>query len=599
MQSNQIKNTFEPGHHDTQSPSDQPSGGPRHIRSHKTSLPGFLARWIWRHPLLLILLAHSVFSIGIWNARDGYVEDTNNIVVAYRILQSHHADTSVYIDLLALMLRVMPDPVTALTFLKYLSSLLATVALYLGLSCFSKQLRPGAIIFACLLWIASSLNAPFLVTTSLSLFTFAIILFGFDCLLLNQSIKGLVGFYFFGVVSAMLRPEYFLPVVLMTLILAGWALSSASKRVELRLGWPHYWTWAVGTCLVLVAGAALWFNPPKPLIRVAVNLDDYALYGLGQCYADFYHRGHPKEVFDPMTEYQAILDRTFNKPAGFCAAIRNNPWEALRYFAINGTQNLLSSVPKSLLDRYREQKARYSHGVLYWVVRIVLISGALLGVRRWYRAGWKGTDFSIGSISALAKRSSTGRKLLLLILLLSTSSVAIVLLVGSARYFYCWTPLFYLGVAYCADSLLRALNLLRFETLCVAVSFIIICSPNYLAPRPNHEFEAVRHVAAYVKDLPTVAAWWSEPDAVLALKGKARAISIWDGIHQADIVDGKIDILMIDPNFRGSKTWVDQQEFFEQFERQPEKCGFKKATDIPTGRFAIYYKPNLVQKAGQ
>ncbi len=514
-----------------------------------------------RRPFLLILLAHAVFSIGIWNARDGYMEDTNNIVVAYRILQFHHPGTSVYIDLLAVMLRFTPDPVTALTCMKYLSSLLATIALYLGLSCFSKQLRPGAIIFACLLWIASSLNAPFLVSTSLSLFTFAIMLFGFDCLLLSQSLKGLVGFYFFGVVAALLRPEYFLPVVLMTLILVGWALSSESKRVELRLGWPRYWTWAVGIFLTLVAGVALWFNPPALLVRGAVNLDNYALYGLGQCYADFYRRGHPQEVFDPMTEYQAILDRTFNKPAGFCAAIRNNPGEALRYFTLNGMRNLFSSVPKSLLDRYREQKARYSHGVLYWIVRVVLISGALLGARRLYRAEWKRAGFSIGSIFAMAKRSSTCRKLLLLILLLSTSSVAMVLLVGSARYFYCWTPLFYLGVAYCADSLLRSPGLSRFENLFVALSFLFLCSPNYLAPRPNYEFEAVRHVAAHAKEHPVIAAWWSEPDAVLALKGNAKAISIWDGIHQADIENGKIDILMLDPNFKNSKTWVDQRNF--------------------------------------
>jgi len=109
------------------------------------------------------------------------------------------------------------------------------------------------------------------------------------------------------------------------------------------------------------------------------------------------------------------------------------------------------------------------------------------------------------------------------------------------------------------------------------------------------EFDAVRHVAAYVKEFPTVGAWWAKPDAVIALHGKAGSMSIWDGIHQAEIGSGKIDILMIDENFRTSKTWMEQRDFFERFERQPEAWGFKKMKDFPAGRFDIYYKPNRLQ----
>jgi hypothetical protein len=559
--------------------------------SHKDNLLGSLARGLWRRPLLLVLLAHTVFSVGIWNARDGYGEDTSNVVLAWDVLQTRHPSPSLYIDLIAACLRYFTsDPVTALTFMKYLSSLLATVALCVGLSCFSSRLRPGAIVFACFLWIASSLDAPFSQSTSLSLFAFAIMLLGIDCLLVSRSVWGALGFYCFGLLAAGLRPEYLLPVALMTFVFLGQAVWAGAAALKSRLGWPRGWTCGAAVCLTLAGGAAFCLRPPAAMVTQAAFLDHYALFGLGQCYADFYHREHPAEVFDAGTEYAELLDRTFNKPAGFCAAVRNNPSEALRYFALNAGRNLVKSAPGALLDRYREETERRHHGVLCWVARAILLAGALMGAARLHRVGRRPDGFSFGSVLAAVGRDSMGRKLGLFLLLLSTSLVATVLLIGSPRYYLGWVPLFYLGVASCADSLLRAFNLFRYEPRIVALSFIFLCAPNFLAPRPNYEFDAVRQVASRVKEYPVVAGWWTAPDALLGLRGKATPISIFDGIHRADIEGGKIDILMLDSNFRKSRTWAEQKDFFERFERRPETFGFKKATGIPTGRFAIYYR---------
>jgi len=545
--------------------------------------------------LLLILLAHTIFSLGIWNARDGYGEDTSDVIVAFQVIQTHHPVSSLYIDLIALSLKFFtPDPVTALTFMKYLSSLMATMAIYLGLSSFSKYLRQSAIVFACFVWIACSLDAPILQSTSHSLFAFAIMLFGIDCLLLGESIWSLLGFYIFGGMAMLLRPEYTLPVAVLTVVLAGWAVLCGAKIVEVRFGLSRHWVFGGILCFALTIGTALWLRPPAPMLSELNGLDRYTLFGLGQCYADFYHREHPEQIFSPMTEYQGLLDQKFGKPASFIAAVRNNPLELLRYCTLNTGRNLRKNMPGALLDSYREQPGRHHRNVLYWLVRVILFPGAVIGALRLCRFGWKRDDFSFGSICASMRRNSTRRKLFLLLLLLSTSSLAVVLLVGTPRYFLGWTPLFYLGVAFCADSLLRAFSLIRYESLLVALSFLFLCAPNYLVPRPNYEFDAVRHVAPYVKDYPTVGAWWADPDTVLALGEKAKALSISDGIHPADIESGKIDILMVDANFRETKTWADQRDFFEQFERQPEAFGYKKAAGIPTGRFDIYYKPKPV-----
>jgi hypothetical protein len=532
-----------------------------------------LSGLLQRRPLLIILLAHALFSIGIWNACDGYGEETNNVRMAFHAVQSHRPSSSLYSDVIALTLRYFtPDPVVALTLLKYLSSLMATVALYLALSAFSGGIRRSAIVFACLVWIASSLDAPYLQSTSLSLFTFAIMLFGIDCLLLRWSIAGVLGFYFFGLLAASLHPEYLVPVVLLTFFFVARAVRRGC------------WSWKVAICFALLLTTVFWVHPPAPVLKKLKHLDNYALLGLGQCYADFYHREHPEAVFNPMTEYQDLLNREFNKPTGFCAAVKNNPREALRYFTLNAGRNLFWNVPSAFLDRYREQTARYHHGVLYWAVRAILLAGTLLGIARFYRAGFK-------TIFLRFRNNAEGRAIMLFLALLTTSFVAVVLLVGTSRYYLCWAPIFYLGVAYCADTLLRQFNLIRYEPQLIVVAFVIFCAPNFLASRPNYEFDAVRHVAASVKEYPVIGASWAEPDAVIALDGKATAISLWDGIHQADIENGKIDILLIDQSFRTSETWADQRDFFEHFERQPETCGFKKAIGIPTGRFDIYYKP--------
>jgi hypothetical protein len=392
-------------------------------------------------------------------------------------------------------------------------------------------------------------------------------------------------------VAASLRPEYYLPVFLVTLLLAGQAVWRGAQAFQSRFGLSRYWISGGALLLGVAAGVALWINPPAAIAKKAAYLDNYALLSLGQCYADSYHRKHPKEIFSPLTEYRTLLDRTFNKPRGFLDAIKNNPGEAMRYFANNAGRNLVQYLPRALLGHYRVQSEKRVHGWHYWAVRGVLLVGGLFGAMRLYRARWIWNHFFSKLRHRLGKADSISRKLLLLLVLLATSSAAIIFLFGAPRYFLPWIPFFYLGVAYCADSLLTAFRLVRFEGYLVAGSCVCFCSPNYLIPRPNYEMDALRHVAPSVKEHPRIAAWWAEPDVVLGLCGKAEPVSVWDGIHQADIENGSIDILMIDPNLRTTHAWAAQRVFFELFERQPEGCGFRKLIGYPSGSFDIYYKP--------
>ena len=339
--------------------------------------------WLWTYPFLVVLVAHSVFCLGIWNARDGGNEDTVSVHGAYAILKAHRPSVSLYQDAIAtVLLWLTRDPIAAITFVKYLSSLFATGALYIALNAFSSRIGKEARILACCIWMASSLDAPYLQSTSLSLFAFAIMLIAVDFILVRETAAGVFGFYVFGILAGVLRPEYYLPVGIVSIILAGRGLAFLAKMIESRCGFPRYCTIGCGICLGTIIGIVLCLNPPERIRREAGHLNRYALLGLGQCYADFYHRHHPETPLNPMTEYKEILDETFKNPTGFCEAVENNPPEAFRYFGLNSARNLLWNTPAALIDRYREQTARYHHGVLYWAVRVLLISSVITALLR-------------------------------------------------------------------------------------------------------------------------------------------------------------------------------------------------------------------------
>jgi hypothetical protein len=77
----------------------------------------------------------------------------------------------------------------------------------------------------------------------------------------------------------------------------------------------------------------------------------------------------------------------------------------------------------------------------------------------------------------------------------------------------------------------------------------------------------------------------------LGLCTKAEALNSEQGIHASDIENGKVDILLIESAFRITSVWAKERDFFEHFEREPERFGFKKLTGYDTGEFAIYYRP--------
>jgi len=555
--------------------------------------------WLWRHPLLLVILANLVFSLGIWNAQDGYGEDMGPVKTALYNIQTQSVNGDLYVKTFTLFLNgITPDPVHAGVLMRFLVSLFTSVSLYLVLSCFSNHLGRGCILFVCFVWTASYLNAPAIQSTSASGFAFGVMMLGIYCLLGDWSVAGAIGFYFFGLTAASLRPEYMAPVLLMTALFIVIGVLKCTTYLEALTGFPRFKMRLGVLFLMLIIAIGMIVHPSRGVRKKMQYCDRYLFYGFGQCYADFYRREHPLEIFDPMTEWEWLLKRDFGDPKNFTSILRNNPRESARYFFLNTVGNI-AGIPRQLFIT-RDKGAGIGDKRLYRLVLTLLIFGGLLGIGRLRRlcvdslgenraGGWRARLNLF-----FQKRKALLRKILILFILTSASSAAIVMLVPTPRYWISIVPLLYVILAFAVDCLLKQLRLLRFEPCMVALSFVGFCSPNFIVPHPCFEVRALQHIAPLVRDHPVIGAWWAQPECVFAFRGDARDISISDGINAGDIIAGRFDILSIDGNFRGTGTWLRQHEFFEDFVNEPEKYGFKKVTDVPTGRFSIFYRPKPV-----
>lgn len=279
-----------------------------------------------------------VFHIGIWNARVGFGEDTAPLIQAQRAVETGDYPHNLYVLAYALALRFLtPDPIYAALIMRTAVSLFTTLSLFYVLSAFRAHLCGIALVLACAVWMVSHCNAPAVQASNLSPFTFSIAALGLGWLIRRNSWSGLAGF----AVAAKLRPEYAAPALLIGGVVAVTLLwHSAQSRMRPAI------FWSLCAALPLLAAVLI-----APTFRAGSAMDRYLLLGLGQCYATFYKTEHPEAVFQPMTEYQQLLDATFDHPDSFSASLRHNPREAFRYFALNTLTNLCRLLPTMLSTR--------------------------------------------------------------------------------------------------------------------------------------------------------------------------------------------------------------------------------------------------------
>ena len=147
------------------------------------------------HPVVLLLVAFAVFSLGIWKARVGFGDDTWPMLAALQAAEEQATPGNLYVLAYTLLLRfVTPSPVAAALIMRTTVSLGTTLALFYVLSAFRPYLRRSAILIACAVWMVTHLNAPVVQYSNLSPFTFTIAAAGLGWLLRRRSWVGLLGF---------------------------------------------------------------------------------------------------------------------------------------------------------------------------------------------------------------------------------------------------------------------------------------------------------------------------------------------------------------------------------------------------------------------
>ena len=530
-----------------------------------------------RHPVFILLCAFAIYSIGIWNCQFGGGEDTGPIESAQVLVKQKHFSANLYENAYALILgSVTPDPVNAITLMKFIVSLASTLSLYFILMCFSSNLSVTSILMASFVWIAANVNTPLYQSTCLSTFAFSIILIGINFFFRNQNVTGVLVYSAFAYTAASLRPEYFAPLLFLVLALyvrcISWCISILEDRLQLTRFKSRLFSILSSLGVLLIASYVL----RTQLAEKIAYCDHYLLFGFSQCYADFYHHEHPELVYSTMTEYDWLMKSKFGDPQSFFALVTNYPFEVGRYFLINGKKNL-GHLAERLLS-VRDGEKDHLQQSLVWVIFAL---GTLLS----FRFANKRTLYS------LVVDKQLRFKLAVLLSLASASSVSIILLIPNLRYWISVAPLLYLALAYCFDRILVLIRSNQARTVTLATIGSLFCYPHYTFAHPNNEFRALQHIAPLVKKKPKIIAWCTDPDRVFGFNGEALALSTNQEISAEDVTN--CDILLIDHNFRSTHFWHSNAALFEDLEANPDKYGLKRVTDVNTDRFDILYRPTL------
>jgi len=265
-----------------------------------------MGRWHPAYVLAGLILAH----VGLWNAGIPLGDEGVHILQALRIIYGEIASFNpYYLAYAALLTTIAPEPAVAHLVMRFMLSVGSTVGLYLVLRSF-RVISPLGATLATLAWVGAALCTPYTQSGNNSLLCLTLVLPALAWLLRRPSWASICGFALAALVAANVRPEYFAPLILVPaggvfLIRARGASGRPVDRPALG---------RVGARLLIgaliTAALATAFRPEVP----GASLQTYLLQGLGQCYGDYYRRLHPDERFNPMTEYQDVLDRVFWQP---------------------------------------------------------------------------------------------------------------------------------------------------------------------------------------------------------------------------------------------------------------------------------------------
>jgi hypothetical protein len=539
---------------------------------------------VWLGLLILVVVAVARTNYGVWNAPLPLQDEAHYIKKSYELYQSGDISSSLYLNTYALVFRYLTsDPITAHYVVRFLASLLSTIGLFLFLS-FVPQVNLFGAFALSLFWSLNLLNTPVVQTGNVNLFAFGLACLASVFWLGNwRSLSKWFGLAIL-MVAALIRPEYGILVALLGFrVILRWIrditstpLAARSRRLTLRDG-------IAISCILVLAGAFLVYERVQERVIGGMSYaDNYLFLGLNQCYTAFSTRDDPHADFDPMTEYEIVMEKRFPGARGFIDAFMINPSEIIRYFVLNGWSNLskLYRVVKHnsilLPGNLGDTPNRYSILRIEWAISflfVVLTSIRLLwrlineSPRVWWKQLW--TDDRVYFLVGLAM----------------VSAPAIFLLIPEPRYWITIIPLLFWGPAAFVSKLAKSLKGWTLFGMAVAGIFVMAnpAFPSSLILSSSPQKELIlsfrEKLAGLEKEKIEVLGRWVDPLCTFAAPGRCKSTNIWDipkGLPFESVITSKShDLILIDGALRVTRRYKLEKPFFDSFIERPEGFGYQ------------------------
>jgi hypothetical protein len=514
----------------------------------------------------LLIAGVVVASLGVWDARIPLGDEGGYILQALSLASAKTYSSNLYLSAYAFLFRtVTDDPIIAHLIMRFVGTLISTIGMYFVLTAF-KSISRLAVMIACLIWASSSYANAYSQSSSVNVFTLALILPGIAALLRYPTINGLFMFMFAAFWAAKVRPEYYAAFIMVSLcggvMIARQRTYACMSRSSLIS--------AVALCALLAT--SVWATGTTTDTGKTTDkgehfsLDEYLLLGLGQCYGVYYKEHHPSEHFDAMTEYRPILDKVFGHPKGFAEAIKNNPSEIIKYFVLNGASNIAQIIPTVAISKSVAKSI---------LANVMLVLGTIFGLLYKQKSA-PSTEPAQRSWLTLGTL-----KVLTLLALATSSSVAIVLLIPDHRYWISCMPLLYLWLAWAIDRFLDIKQVKAYHRIAVIVILVTMGIPHLLFhanPKkpPNQEMlYMMRESAKGLSHDPVIAGNFATPWAAFAFRGHATAINTKNGLSPEDLKKHRYDFF-ISTGLEESAKWQAEQSFLSEFKASPERFGYRE-----------------------
>ncbi|MEO6052657.1 MAG: hypothetical protein ABIP97_01470, partial [Chthoniobacterales bacterium] len=396
---------------------------------------------------LVILLAVCSISWGLWNASTSRADETVYIETTQSLVAHGQIALNPFFDFYAMVFRVLTkDPISAHLIVRFVNTLLSSLALYYLLTGFKTWLKQAALLASTLVWISSYLCSPLTQMGNVSLFAATLSMFGFGIALRNPGIaRGLLALFVVAL-GASVRKELWLGWMLLAgLLLLRNCMDLRSGKIAGR----HLLVFIISVAVLLGVATVARHHSEKTLQLSDPN--QHAMLAFRQSYGAYAKRANVETSFDAMTEFGPVYERAFGKANTLIEVLKANPREALTYFLHNSLNNLRNLPGCFLSTRESGRSESLLNRPQTILLGLYLFAGGLLVVLTLLQ-NLKAHHWKIAqSVQSIPDSCDLLWRVLLLIALACSSTVAFIMVVFVSRHYLPVAPLVFLLVALCID----------------------------------------------------------------------------------------------------------------------------------------------------